>query len=141
MKLKSKIIPFILIMIYLPSLIYISGCSSGRDAGPSYPTGTSGTFTITLSVADHKGNATALDISWTLSSSSTSIYYYRIYYGTTSGLYTQSIQTTDTETQYTITGLTANRTYYIQVRALNEDQQEIYSSNEASGTPVTDSGI
>ena len=55
---------------------------------------------------------------------------YRLYYGTTSGVYTDSMDAGDT-TQATLTGLNLDTTYYIVVRAYNIDG-ESGNSNEVS---------
>ena len=57
---------------------------------------------------------------------------YRLYYGTASGNYTES-EDVGNVTQYTLTNLSENDTYYIVVRAYN-DTGESGNSNEVSWT-------
>jgi type IV pilus assembly protein PilY1 len=68
---------------------------------------------------------------------------YKVYYGTSSGSYTDSVDVGDV-TMYTITGLTEGQTYYIAVTAYNTLNQESGYSGEVSGVatepspPVTE---
>ncbi len=61
---------------------------------------------------------------------------YKIYYGTVSGTYTQSIDIGKT-TSYTISGLDDGRTYYFVVTAYNAAQIESGYSNEVRKTSIS----
>jgi len=56
---------------------------------------------------------------------------YRVYYGTTSGTYTQSVPVGDVTT-YTLGGLNGNATYYVAVTAFDTSNHESAFSNEVS---------
>ena len=60
---------------------------------------------------------------------------YKIYYGTSSGHYTQSVNAGNV-TSYTITNLTDGVKYYFAATAYNTAGAESGYSNEVSGTPV-----
>jgi hypothetical protein len=75
---------------------------------------------------------TAIKLSWdaTLDENSQPVAKYRIYYGTFSvfaageGEYQKQVDTPTNATTYTVTGLTANTSYYFAVTALSSDAQE-----------------
>lgn len=60
---------------------------------------------------------------------------YKIYYGTESGNYTQTVDIEDgNATSYTITGLNANTTYYFVITAYDADGVESDPTDEQSKT-------
>jgi hypothetical protein len=64
---------------------------------------------------------------------------YKIYYGTSSRTYTNSIDV-ENVTTYTLSGLIPGQTYYIAVTAYDTSYNESGYSNEVSGPPTTPTG-
>jgi hypothetical protein len=74
--------------------------------------------------------APTLTLSWD-ASTSTNVVNYKIYYGTTSGSYTQAVSAGQV-TQTTITGLTSGTTYFLAATATDDAGLESGYSNEIS---------
>ena len=89
---------------------------------PDTPTG------LTVTPADKQ-----LTINWTANAEP--VDGYKIYYGTTSGNYTDSTDVGKT-TNYTITGLTNGTTYYISVTAFADLKETYYYHTDHLGTPI-----
>ena len=99
---------------------------SGTDLSGNTQVGSVGSFTIqsdvvapTISnVAVNELSDSSLRVSWTTNEAATST----VAYGTTSGVYTQSVDdaTLKTAHQLDITGLAINTTYYLQVQSSDE---------------------
>jgi fibronectin type 3 domain-containing protein len=79
------------------------------------------------------GTGYSLKVIWT-ANAETDLAGYKVYWGTSSGAYTNS-QTVGKATSYTITGLTEGTRYYIAVTAYDTDGNESMKSIEATGTP------
>ncbi len=97
----------------------LSGCGEG-NGGVS---GSSG-GTISLSWEAETTNADG--------SSLTDLAGYRIYYGTSPGVYTESVDVGN-ETTYTLIGLNRGQTYYVALTAYDTSLNESEFSTEVSG--------
>jgi len=75
--------------------------------------------------------AQSVTLAWNPSSGS-SVVGYRVYYGTSSGTYTTSVDVGN-NTTVTLSNLTAGATYYFVVKAYDSGGLESVASNEASG--------
>jgi hypothetical protein len=84
------------------------------------------------SLAASASPTVSVTLDWA-ASTGTNIAGYKIYYGTTSGSYTQVV-TIGPVTQVTISGLTPQTTYYFTATAFDSDGLESLGSNEASFT-------
>ncbi|MDI6735354.1 MAG: fibronectin type III domain-containing protein [bacterium] len=76
-----------------------------------------------------------LNLEWT-PGTNTNLSGYKIHYGTTSGIYTQIIDTGSITTTYQLVGLTNGQTYYIAVSAYDKAGSESNRSNEGFGIPT-----
>ncbi|MCX7829608.1 MAG: fibronectin type III domain-containing protein, partial [Acidobacteria bacterium] len=93
---------------------------------PAIPTG--------LKVSD-LGTGNSLKVSWNANSES-DLDHYTLYWGTASNVYTFSQNYPKTSTSATISGLTANITYYFALTASNTSNKTSAYSSEASGKPT-----
>lgn len=93
---------------------------------PAPPTG--------LKVLD-TGTGDTLLVSWNANSEE-DLSYYKLYYGTSSRSYTDSIVLSKNITSTTVNGLTANVTYYFAVTATNTSLKESDYSSEVTGIPT-----
>ncbi len=123
---KAKHFIFLLLLLFL----IIAGCGggSGGDSGSSGGitnlgnSGGSGTISLAWDAPTTNSNGSPL----------TDLAGYRIYYGTSSGLYAQSVDVGKV-TAYTLTGLTKGQTYFIAIAAYDISNNESGLSNEVSG--------
>jgi len=83
------------------------------------------------------GNGTQLRVIWTVNPE-TDIAGYRVSWGTESEVYTDTHYVAGAgSTEYTMTGLMTDSTYYITVRAVDMDDHESYVAVEKTGIPRT----
>ena len=101
--------------------LIICNCGGGGGGG-----GGGGTISLAWDATTTKNNGSPL--------TDTDLAGYRVYYGTSAGIYTQSIYVGNVTT-YTLTGLVAGQTYYINVTAIDtaNPPDESAPSNEVSG--------
>lgn len=83
--------------------------------------------------AEDTGTGYSLKVAWTANTEA-DLAGYKVYWGTTSGTYTNSLNVGNV-TSYTIPGLTEGTRYYITVTAYDTDGNESAKSIEATGTP------
>jgi hypothetical protein len=114
--LKRREIFFIIIFLIF---LLIGGCGgSGGDGGGS----SGGTMSLAWDAPTTKADGSPLS----------DLKGYWIYYGTSTGVYTERTYAGNVTT-YTLTGLTPGQTYYIAVTAIDASDNESNLSNEVSG--------
>src|SRR5256885_10306692 len=80
--------------------------------------------------------ATTLTLSWQASPSSPVIDGYRVYYGTSSGNYSQHVDILGTATSATVATAAAGSTYYYTVVAYKGSLESVGSNEVTSSTPA-----
>ncbi len=86
-------------------------------------------------VAYDVGDGSSLEVNWS-ANPETDIVGYKIYWGLTSEVYTDTHYVSGiTTTKDTLTGLMTDSTYYIVVRAIDGDDRESYVATEVTGIP------
>ena len=111
------------VLLLLFTISFACYCSGGGGGGSS----PSGTGTITVAWDPPATNADGSPL--------TDLGGYKLYYGTTSGIYDHSIDVGNV-TIYTLTGLTQGQGYYLAVTAYNAFNVESDYSNEANGMAI-----
>jgi outer membrane biosynthesis protein TonB len=80
--------------------------------------------------------ATTLTLAWQASASSPNIDGYRVYYGTSSGNYSQHVDVVGTATKATVSNAAAGSTYYYTVVAYKGSLESVRSNEVTSTTPA-----
>lgn len=99
-----------------------------------YRTALSALFVLTLMATVSR--AAEVTLAWDPNSES-SVIGYTLYYGTASGVYTDSRDVGD-ETQYTLSGLTEDTTYYFAVTAYTDEDESDYSNEISYQVPAAE---
>ncbi|MFB3850588.1 MAG: C25 family cysteine peptidase [Acidobacteriota bacterium] len=106
-----------------------SNIAQATPTNPNPPAAPTGLRVVDLGLGD------SLKISWN-ANSETDLSYYKLYWGTSSNVYTNSQTYPKTTTSTTISGLSTNVNYYFALTATNSSGKESAYSNEAIGKPT-----
>jgi len=130
MNVKMSISALLLFFVMVMSL---AGCGGGGETAVSAGNSSSSSVNGSTGGASSVGSKGVIKLSWNPPQPETGIVGYKVYYGTSSGTYTSSINVGMTPS-YTLSGL-APGTYYFTVTAIYApgNEESIYS-NEASQT-------
>ncbi len=118
--------------IILSLFIVITACGGGGGGGSNGGAVTSDSTGAGSSTTVAQGGVIKLE--WD-ANTEPGVSGYKVYYGTTSGTYDNSIDAGNS-TEFVLSGLSKGQTYYIAVTAYDGSSKESGFSNEVSGSAV-----